>query len=65
MLLPVLHLFNDGFLAAMPLILPFAADDIGISLGMVGLLGSILGFPESFWRFLLALLPPGSVRQGF
>lgn len=60
MLLPVLHLFNDGFLAAMPLILPFAADDIGISLGMVGLLGSILGFSG-----IVLALPAGAAASRF
>ena len=44
MLLPILHLFNDGYLAAMPLILPFASDEFGLSLGVVGLLGSLLSF---------------------
>ncbi len=44
MLLPVLHLFNDGYYAAMPLILPFAAEEIELSLSLVGLLGSILSF---------------------
>ena len=60
MLLPVLHLFNDGFLAAMPLILPFAADEIGISLGMVGLLGSILGFSG-----IVLALPAGAAASRF
>lgn len=60
MLLPVLHLFNDGYLAAMPLILPFAADDIGISLGMVGLLGSILGFSG-----IVLALPVGVAASRF
>ena len=38
MLLPILHLFNDGYLAAMPLILPFASEEFALSLGVVGLL---------------------------
>ena len=44
MLLPILHLFNDGYLAAMPLILPFASEEFALSLGVVGLLGSLLSF---------------------
>lgn len=44
MLLPILHLFNDGYLAAMPLILPAATEEFGLSLGLVGLLGSLLSF---------------------
>ena len=44
MLLPILHLFNDGYLAAMPLILPAATVEFNLSLGLVGLLGSLLSF---------------------
>ena len=44
MLLPILHLFNDGYLAAMPLILPAATEEFSLSLGLVGLLGSLLSF---------------------
>ena len=44
MLLPLLHLFNDGYLAVMPLILPFAAAEFSIPLSVVGLLGSLLSF---------------------
>ena len=44
MLLPVLHLFNDGYLAAMPLILPFASAEFGLSMSQVGFLGSLLSF---------------------
>ena len=44
MLLPILHLFNDGYLAAMPLILPFASDEFSLSLKVVGILGSLLSF---------------------
>ena len=43
-MLPILHLFNDGYLAAMPLILPFAADEFRLSLSIIGLLGSLLSF---------------------
>lgn len=61
MLLPILHLFNDGFLAAMPLVLPFAAEDFGLSLGLVGLLGSLLSFSG-----IVLALPAGalSARRG-
>lgn len=44
MLLPILHLFNDGYLAAMPLILPFASEEFGFSMSIVGFLGSLLSF---------------------
>ncbi len=44
MLLPILHLFNDGYLAAMPLILPFASKEFGFSMSIVGFLGSLLSF---------------------
>lgn len=56
MLLPVLHLFNDGYLAAMPLLLPFASSELGLSLGMVGLLGSMLSFSG-----IMLALPAGMV----
>lgn len=58
MLLPVLHLFNDGFLAAMPLVLPFATEEFGLSLGLVGLLGSLLSFSG-----IVLALPAGSVAS--
>lgn len=55
MLLPILHLFNDGYLAAMPLILPFATEEFGLSLSLVGLLGSLLSFSG-----IVLALPAGS-----
>lgn len=47
-LLPMLHLFNDGYLAAMPLFLPFLTEMFGITLGQVGFLGSLLNFSGIF-----------------
>lgn len=55
MLLPILHLFNDGYLAAMPLVLPFAAEEFSIPLSMVGLLGSLLSFSG-----IILALPAGA-----
>ncbi len=60
MFLPVLHLFNDGYLAAMPLILPFAADELNISLTLVGLLGSLLSFSG-----IVLALPAGIAASRF
>ena len=61
MLLPILHLFNDGYLAAMPLILPFASEEFSISLGTVGVLGSLLSFSG-----IILALPAGmaAARMG-
>lgn len=59
-LLPALHLFNDGYLAAMPLLLPFMAEELGISLGMVGFLGSLLSFSG-----IILALPAGMVAARF
>ncbi len=55
MLLPILHLFNDGYLAAMPLVLPFAAEEFSIPLSMIGLLGSLLSFSG-----IILALPAGA-----
>ena len=59
-MLPLLHLFNDGYLAAMPLILPFAADELGISLSIVGMLGSLLSFSG-----IILALPAGAIASVF
>ena len=60
MLLPILHLFNDGYLAAMPLVLPFAAEEFSIPLSMVGLLGSLLCFSG-----IILALPAGAAAARF
>lgn len=60
MLLPFLHLFNDGYLAAMPLVLPFAADEFGLTLSLVGLLGSLLSFSG-----IILALPAGVAATRF
>ena len=60
MLLPLLHLFNDGYLAAMPLILPFAAAEFSIPLSVVGLLGSLLSFSG-----IILALPAGMAATRF
>lgn len=59
-LLPVLHLFNDGYLAAMPLLLPFMTADLGISLSVVGFLGSLLNFSG-----IILALPAGMLAARF
>ncbi len=60
MLLPLLHLFNDGYLASMPLILPFAAAEFSIPLSVVGLLGSLLSFSG-----IILALPAGVAATRF
>ena len=60
MLLPILHLFNDGYLAAMPLILPFASEEFALSLGVVGLLGSLLSFSG-----IILAIPAGVTASKF
>ena len=60
MLLPLLHLFNDGYLAAMPLILPFASEEFALSLGVVGLLGSLLSFSG-----IILAIPAGVTASKF
>ena len=60
MLLPILHLFNDGYLAAMPLVLPFAAEEFSTPLSMVGLLGSLLSFSG-----IILALPAGAAAARF
>lgn len=60
MLLPILHLFNDGYLAAMPLVLPFVAEEFSIPLSMVGLLGSLLSFSG-----IILALPAGAAAARF
>ena len=60
MLLPILHLFNDGYLAAMPLVLPFAAAEFSIPLSIVGLLGSLLSFSG-----IILALPAGAAAARF
>ncbi|AEV28094.1 arabinose efflux permease family protein [Sphaerochaeta pleomorpha str. Grapes] len=42
LLLSLFHFLNDGYLATLPLFLPFIQKDIGLSMYAVGLLGSIL-----------------------
>lgn len=41
--LSFLHVINDGYLASMPLLLPFVQGELGIGFREIGLLGSILG----------------------
>ena len=60
MLLPILHLFNDGYLAAMPLVLPFAAEEFSIPFSMIGLLGSLLSFSG-----IILALPAGAAAARF
>ena len=58
MLLPILHLFNDGYLAAMPLILPFASEEFNLSLSIIGILGSLLSFSG-----IILAIPAGSAAM--
>ena len=51
-----LHMMNDGYLAALPLFLPFIRDDIAISLSQAGFLGSILNFSSIILAFPSAYL---------
>jgi len=60
MQLSILHFFNDGFLAALPLMLPFVREDIEISLGIVGFLGSLLSFSG-----MILALPAGLLSSRF
>ena len=41
--LAALHVLNDGFAASLPLLLPFAREELGLSLSGVGALGGLLG----------------------
>ncbi len=38
-LLTTLHVFNDGYMATMPMILPFISNEISLSLTQIGILG--------------------------
>lgn len=51
-----LHMMNDGYLAALPLFLPFIRDDISLSLSQAGFLGSILNFSSIILAFPSAYL---------
>jgi len=42
--LGVLHVLNDGFLASLPLLLPFMQKDLSLGFESIGLLSSILAF---------------------
>lgn len=61
LLLPFLHLMNDGYLAAMPLLLPLLSADISLEMSAVGVLGSLLSLSG-----VVLALPSGvlSVRFG-
>lgn len=41
--LNTIHMLNDGFVTALPLLLPFIAADFGMNLTQVGFLGSLQG----------------------
>ena len=58
--LNLLHVFNDGFLASLPLLLPFIQKDLGIEFSKIGLLtgllnsaGVILALPAASIAMLL------------
>ena len=42
--LSALHMVNDGYVACLPLFLPFITQDINITLSQAGFLGGILHF---------------------
>jgi len=41
-ILNILHIFNDGFIVSLPLLLPFIKNELNFNLTQVGLLGSVL-----------------------
>ncbi len=56
LVLAVMHLFNDGYLAALPLLLPFITADIHIPMFLVGFLSSVLSFSG-----MLLAIPAGTL----
>ncbi len=56
LVLAIMHLFNDGYLAALPLLLPFITKDINIPMFLVGFLSSTLSFSG-----MILAIPAGSL----
>lgn len=54
--LSVLHMVNDGYVACLPLFLPFITQDISITLSQAGFLGGILHFSGVVLAFPAAFL---------
>ncbi|MDO8498148.1 MAG: MFS transporter [bacterium] len=46
--LNILHIFNDGFLVSLPLLLPFVTKELHIDIAQVGVLGSLLNMLSIF-----------------
>ena len=55
-----LHVLNDGFLASLPLLLPFMQKDLGLGFESVGLLSSILAFAG-----VVLALPSSQIARRF
>ncbi|MCQ2603767.1 MAG: MFS transporter [Spirochaetia bacterium] len=54
--LSALHMVNDGYLACLPLFLPFISESIAISLSQAGFLGSVLHLSSILLAFPAAFL---------
>lgn len=54
--LSALHMVNDGYVACLPLFLPFIQEDISITLSQAGFLGGILHFSGVVLAFPAAFL---------
>ena len=55
-ILSALHMVNDGYVACLPLFLPFIKEDISITLSQAGFLGGILHFSGVVLAFPAAFL---------
>ena len=55
-ILSALHMVNDGYVACLPLFLPFITQDINITLSQAGFLGGILHFSGVVLAFPAAFL---------
>jgi predicted MFS family arabinose efflux permease len=58
--LSFLHVLNDGWLASLPLLLPFIQKDLGIEFGKIGLLTSILSVAG-----VVLAMPSASISRKF
>lgn len=58
--LSFLHVLNDGWLASLPLLLPFIQKDLGIEFSKIGLLTSILSVAG-----VVLAIPAGSISRRF
>ncbi|WP_148224111.1 MFS transporter [Sediminispirochaeta smaragdinae] len=60
MRLNLLHILNDGFLASLPLLLPFIQKDLGIEFSKIGLLTGLLNSAS-----VILALPAASIAMRF